>query len=133
MHMLDTDTCSYVLGRRDHELRRRFKVTRDLCISAVTFAELCFGIEYGAPARRRERWGQLDLFTRMLLIEPLDAEVGHVYGRVRAGLARQGLPIGSNDLFIAAHALRLGAVLVTNNETEFRRIPDLTVENWLAS
>jgi tRNA(fMet)-specific endonuclease VapC len=67
----------------------------------------------------------------LLLIEPLDRAVGERYGRLRAWLRRQGAPIGNNDLFIAAHALSLGAVLVTNNEREFARIPDLTVENWL--
>jgi tRNA(fMet)-specific endonuclease VapC len=50
---------------------------------------------------------------------------------LRALLRRQGRPIGNNDLFIAAHALSLGSVLVTNNEREFSQVPDLTYENWL--
>jgi len=131
MYMLDTSTCIYVLKERSQRLRHRFKATPALCISAVTYAELCFGIENSAASLRDARWGQLAAFTRLLLIEPLEEEAARHYGRLRARLRRQGLPIGNNDLFIAAHALSLGAVLVTNNEREFRRIPDLTVENWL--
>jgi tRNA(fMet)-specific endonuclease VapC len=129
--MLDTNTCIYVLKERSQRLRHRFKVTPALCISVVTYAELCFGIENSAADMRGARWEQLAAFTRLLLIEPLGDEAGRRYGRLRAWLRRQGLPIGNNDLFIAAHALSLGAVLVTNNEREFSRVPDLTLENWL--
>lgn len=131
MYMLDTNTCIYVLKRHSKRVRHRFKVTKNLCISAVSYAELCYGIEYGPAERRRERWEQLHLFTQLLLIDPLGEEAGRRYGRLRAWLRRQGQPIGNNDLLIAAHALSLGAVLVTNNEREFGHIPDLTVENWL--
>lgn len=131
MHMLDTDTCIYVLKHHSNRLRHRFRVTRDLCISAVTYAELCFGIENGAPSLKKERWEQLDLFTRLLRILSLDEEAGRQYGRIRALLRRKGTPIGNNDLFIAAHALSTGATLVTNNEREFARIPGLQHENWL--
>lgn len=53
--------------------------------------------------------------------------------RIRAVLERQGTPIGGNDLWIAAQALALGAVLVTDNVKEFSRVPGLAVENWLSS
>lgn len=131
MYMLDTNTCIYVLKRRSERLRHRFKVTPQLCVSAVTYAELCYGVENSPAAARNRRREQLHAFCRLLLIEPLDEETGLHYGRLRAWLRRQGRPIGNNDLFIAAHALSLGAVLVTNNEREFARIPDLTVENWV--
>lgn len=61
----------------------------------------------------------------------LDPEVAQRYGRVRALLEKRGTPIGANDTWIAAHALSLDAVLVTDNEKEFRRVPDLQLENWL--
>ena len=54
------------------------------------------------------------------------------YGHVRATLAQQGLPIGNNDLWLAAHALAEGWTLVTNNLREFSRVPGLRVENWVA-
>jgi tRNA(fMet)-specific endonuclease VapC len=45
-------------------------------------------------------------------------------------LQRKGRIIGNNDLWIASHCLQLGLTLVTNNEREFSRIPNLTIENW---
>ena len=131
MHLLDSDTCIYVLKHRSGPLLHKFRVTRDLAISAVTYAELCFGIEHGSASLMKERWEQLHAFTRLLLIMPVDAAVAKVYGTLRALLLKQGRPIGNNDLFIAAHARSLGAVLVTNNVREFKQVPDLSVENWL--
>ena len=55
----------------------------------------------------------------------------HPIRQVRAHLKKEGTPIGNNDLFIAAHALSLGATLVTNNQREFNRVPGLVVENWV--
>jgi tRNA(fMet)-specific endonuclease VapC len=63
---------------------------------------------------------------------PLDAVTARCYARIRADLERTGTPIGANDLWIAAQALALGAVLVTDKEREFSRVGKLTVENWLA-
>lgn len=131
MYMLDTNICVYVLNSHSDRLRHKFKAVRNLCISAVTYAELCFGVENGNPSLKRQRREQLDAFTRLLLIEALGQDVGWYYGRVRSQLRRQGRIIGNNDLFIAAHALSLGAVLVTNNIQEFKRVSDLTVENWV--
>ncbi len=131
MYMLDTDTCIYVLNNRSDRLRHKFKATKNLCISAVTYAELCFGVENGAVLLKRKRWQQLGMFTRLLDVMALDENAGRHYGRLRSLLKKQGKPIGNNDLFIASHANSMGAVLVTNNLREFGRVPDLTVENWL--
>ena len=131
MYMLDTNICIYVLKNHSAKLKHKFKVSKDLCISAVTYAELCFGIENGDASLRGPRWEQFDAFTRLLLALPLDEDVGRHYGRIRAHLRREGAMISNNDLFIAAHALSTGAILVSNNEREFTRVPDLTVENWL--
>ena len=131
MYMLDTNICIYVLQNRSKRLRHKFNVSKDICISSVTYAELCFGVENSTASLRAERWQQLEVFTRLLHIEALDWNVGQHYGRLRTWLKEQGKPIGNNDLFIASHALSMGAVLVTNNVREFKRIPDLTVENWV--
>jgi len=131
MYMLDTNICIYVLRNRSKRLRNRFKVEKDLFISSVSYAELCFGIENGVDTLRSQRWEQLDSFTRLLRIEPLDGNAGRHYGHLRAFLKKRGQPIGNNDLFIASHALSMGAVLVTNNEREFARVPDLELENWV--
>jgi len=58
-----------------------------------------------------------------------DAAAQH-YGKIRADLERQGTPIGSLDMLIAAHALSLNSVLITNNESEFKRVLNLKIENW---
>jgi len=131
MFMLDTNICIYVLQNRSKRLQHKFRAEKELCISSVTYAELCFGIENSAPSLRSARWEQLDLFTRLLTIEALDWSVGKHYGRLRAWLREQGKPIGNNDLFIASHAQSMDAVLVTNNVREFARVPDLKVENWV--
>lgn len=130
MYMLDTNTCIFVLKKRSDKLRHKFKAIRNLCISSITYGELCFGIENGETALKEARYEQLDLFTQKLLIDPWDEEAGRHYGILRARLKQQGLIIGNNDLFIAAHARSIDAVLVTNNIREFARIPDLTLEDW---
>ena len=58
-------------------------------------------------------------------------EAAPEYGRIRSRLRKKGTPIGAMDLLIAAHALTLGAILVTDDVTEFRRVPGLKVENWI--
>lgn len=131
MYMLDTNTCIFVLKNRTDKLRHKFKAIKSLCISSVTYGELCFGIENGQTSLREERYSQLDIFTQKLLIDPWDEEAARHYGFLRAMLKREGKPIGNNDLLIASHARSLSAVLVTSNTKEFSRIPDLTLEDWI--
>jgi tRNA(fMet)-specific endonuclease VapC len=130
MYMLDTNTCIFVLKNRSDKLRHKFKAIKNLCISSITYGELCYGIENGDASMRAERYAELAVFTQRLLIEPWDDEAGRHYGVLRATLKRQGTIIGNNDLFIAAHARSLSVVLVTNNTKEFVRIADLTIEDW---
>lgn len=132
MFMLDTNICIYVLKNRDARLRARFKAIKDLIISSITYAELCFGIENGAAHLRRERYRQLHMLLYRIQIEAWGEDAGPSYGRVRAALKRQGALIGNNDLLIAAHALSMNAVLITNNEREFSRVTGLQIENWLS-
>ncbi len=132
MYMLDTNICIYVLRNHSDKLRHKFKAIKDICISSVTYGELCFGIENGESVMREARWEQLDIFTQKLLIDPWDEDAARHYGFIRAILKRQGTPIGNNDLLIAAHARSMNAVLVTNNVREFNRVPDLSVENWVS-
>ncbi len=132
MYMLDTNICIYVLKNHSDELRHKFKAIKDICISSITYGELCFGIENGRSNLKEERWRQLEIFTQRLLIDPLDENAGRHYGSIRAQLKKDGTPIGNNDLLIAAHARSINAVLVTNNVREFNRVPNLVVENWIS-
>ena len=132
MYMLDTNICIYVLKNHSNKLRHKFKAIKDICISSVTYGELCFGIENGNNNLKKERWRQLEIFTQRLLIDPWDENAGRHYGSIRAQLKKDGELIGNNDLLIAAHARSINAVLVTNNVREFNRVPNLTVENWVS-
>ncbi len=133
MYMLDTNTCIFVLKNRSDTLRRKFKAIKNICISTVTYGELCFGIENGDTNLKQSRYEQLDSFTHRILIEPWDEEAARQYGLIRALLKKEGNIIGNNDLMIASHARSIDAVLVTNNTREFSRVPDLTLEDWTES
>ncbi len=133
MYMLDTNICIYVLKNHSDKLRHKFKAIKDICISSITYGELCFGIENGSDNLKEGRWRQLDIFTQRLLIDPLDENAGKHYGLIRAQLKKEGALIGNNDLLIAAHARSINAILVTNNIREFNRIPNLNIENWVGS
>lgn len=130
MYMLDTNTCIYVLKNRPEKVRKKFKAIKNICISSITYGELCFGIEHGEPNYREKRWEQLEDFTQRLLLDPWDEEAARHYGTIRALLKKEGNIIGNNDLLIASHARSLDAVLVTNNTREFSRVPNLTLEDW---
>jgi tRNA(fMet)-specific endonuclease VapC len=132
MYMLDTNICIYVLKNHSDKLRYKFKAIKEICISSVTYGELCFGIENGDSHLKKERWEQLEIFTQRLLVDPWDAEAGKHYGSIRAQLKKEGALIGNNDLLTAAHARSIDAVLVTNNVREFNRVTDLTIENWIS-
>jgi tRNA(fMet)-specific endonuclease VapC len=129
--MLDTNSCIYVLKNHSDKLRHKFKAIKNICISSVTYAELCYGIENGDNSMKESRREQLDIFTQRLLIDPWDEDAARHYGIIRSFLKKQGTPIGNNDLLIASHARSINAVLVTNNVKEFDRVPDLSIENWV--
>ena len=128
--MLDTNTCVELIRKRNDRILRRMKRRRpdDLCVSSVTLSELEYGVAKSAnPEKNRLALAE---FMTPLNIVPYDDTVAPVYGRVRAALEKEGTPIGPLDTMIAAHALSLGLIVVTDNEREFRRVPGLTVQNW---
>ena len=130
MYMLDTNICIYILKNKPAAVRKKFRVVKYLCISSVTYGELCFGIENSELDTRQSRWEQLADFTQRLAIDSWNEEAARHYGVIRAHLKRSGNMIGNNDILIAAHARSTSSVLVTNNTREFARVPDLTIEDW---
>lgn len=129
-YMLDTNICIYVIKRRPMEVLDTFnKFAGTLCISSVTFAELCHGVEKSTLPELNRR--QVEDFVSRLEILPYGDKAAAHYGDIRATLERQGKTIGVNDLHIAAHARSEGLVLVTNNLKEFERVAGLRTENWL--
>ena len=129
-YMLDTDTSSYIMNRsNDSVLRRLQKVAvNDVCISVITKSELLYGVELSP--RRQQNEAALNTFLSYVEILDFPDEASFHYARIRAELKIQGAMIGANDLLIAAHARSLGLTLVTNHTREFRRVRDLSIENW---
>jgi tRNA(fMet)-specific endonuclease VapC len=130
LYMLDTDTCSYVMKRSNRVVLKRLEgvPVSDVCISVITKSELLFGVEM-SPRKQQD---ETALYAFLAYVEVLDFpdEAAPHYAKIRADLKTRGTMIGANDLFIAAHARSLGLTLVTNNTNEFRRVPNLMLENW---
>ena len=132
-YMLDTDICSYVIRRRDPQLLATLQAKAhsraEISISAITYAELRLGAERSQHAKSYKR--AIRLFCdRLNRIMAWDAKAAEAFGTLQAELYRIGTPIGGNDTMIAAHALSIGCVLVTNNRKHFSRVSGLKIENW---
>ena len=128
--MLDTNIVSFAMRSRPQAVLDRLAASRpdEVCISAVTLAELCFGAARSSASRR---YGNLiDRFVDRVRSMPFDAAAATSYGRVRAALEASGSRIGDLDMLIAGHALSLQTTLVTNNRAEFDRVAGLGVEDW---
>ena len=97
-------------------------------MSVVTYGELRVGAE--KSDRYPASLDALQLFIQVVPVLSIGPEVARLYSKIRLDLERRGKIIGANDLWIASHCLQLGLTLVTNNEREFRRIPNLPIENW---
>lgn len=129
LYLLDTNFASCIIkGNNPAVDRRLMKVPMaQLAISSVTEGELRFG---AARLPRAVRLHSLieDFFLRIATL-PWDADAACQYGQLRATLEREGQPMGNLDVMIAAHALAVDAVLVTNDHA-FGRIKKLKVEDW---
>jgi tRNA(fMet)-specific endonuclease VapC len=130
-YLLDTDTFVYIRRGRPEKAQARFQRLRpgEAVLSVITYGELVYGI-----AKKRvgpEPMLRLEELTQIVQVMPLMPETASIYGAIRAALSAKGEVIGGNDLWIAAHALSANLILVTNNEREFRRVPDLKIENWI--
>ena len=130
MFLLDANAVSHFIRFPDGVIARRLAAVGDTecATSIVVAAELRFGAELKGSPRLTER---VDGALLRLAVLPLDVDADRHYGRIRADLRRRGQPIGANDMLVAAHALALGATLVTDNIREFERVGGLLLENWL--
>jgi tRNA(fMet)-specific endonuclease VapC len=130
MYMLDTDICIYIIKQKPKNVLDHFERLQqgDICISAITFAELMNGAK--KSQRVEENMARLNELSELLVIAPFDQEAAIAYGDVRSALEKKGNIIGGNDILIASHALILDCILVTNNEKGFSRVDGLKIENW---
>ncbi len=131
--MLDTNTLIYLAKNKPPAVAQRLNALGEedtICMSFVTYAELLKGAE--GSTRRTEVVKLLHALVRQVPVAyATGAAICEHYATHAVRLRARGTPIGSNDLWIAAHALAESAVLVTNNEGEFGRIDGLVIENWV--
>ncbi len=130
-YLLDTNICIYIAKGHPLAVRERLAshTLQELAMSTITVGELRFGAE---KSQARERaLGTLAQLVQMIAPSALPMAAAEHYGQIRATLQKQGTPIGNYDLWLAAHALAEGWILVTNNTSEFSRVPGLQLENWV--
>jgi tRNA(fMet)-specific endonuclease VapC len=128
--MLDTNICIYIIKKKPAYVIKRFQKARisNIGISSITLSELVYGaLKSSKPEQNHLALAQ---FAAPLEILAYDHNASQYYGDVRCHLEKQGTPIGALDMLIAAHALSTGCILVTNNEKEFNRVPNIKIENW---
>ncbi|WP_181706560.1 type II toxin-antitoxin system VapC family toxin [Chthonobacter rhizosphaerae] len=128
--MLDTNIVSSILRNRTGEAACRFRETMpgSAGTSILVGAELRFGYLKTGSARLRDL---VENFLADVDVADWVEPCGIIYAELRTDLVRRGALIGPMDMLIAAHALALDAVLVTDNEREFGRVAGLKVENWI--
>ena len=130
-YMLDTNICIYIIKNKPESVVKELKRhdPKEICISAITYAELIHGVEKSMAVDKN----RLALTLLLSNIEVLDFDINAANNRrkIRTYLEKQGTPIGPLDMMIAAHAQSLGYSIVTNNIKEFMRVPNLGVCNWV--
>jgi tRNA(fMet)-specific endonuclease VapC len=134
LHMLDTDISSYIIKRRSPAIEQKLAQIPplDVCISAVTRAELLYGLKRLPRAHRLHL--AVKRFLRLVRALPWEVEAADYYADICHQLVSSGQPIGQLDMMIAAHSLSAGAALVTNNTRHYSRIEaPLTLVNWADS
>jgi tRNA(fMet)-specific endonuclease VapC len=128
--LLDTNIVIYVLKRRPVEVLKVFNANASrMAISSITLSELIYGAEKSTNIAKNLE--AIEDFVSHLEVLPYDARASQHYGQIKAALEKKGKIIGENDIHIAAHAISQGLILVTNNLKEFKRVPNLALENWV--
>ncbi len=129
-YLLDTNICIYIINHKPIQVLEKFSQLSlgEMGISSITAAELAYGVAKSGSARNQQA---LEKFLLPLEICPFDDKSIWHYGRIRTDLEKLGQTIGCLDMLIAAHALQLNSILVTNNTREFARVTALKLENWV--
>ena len=130
-YMLDTNICIYLIKHKPLQVFEKLQEHNpdEICISAVTYAELVHGVEK-SKAVERNRLALTILLSNIEILD-FDMKAAEEYGRIRADLEKKGTSIGPLDMMIAGHAKSLDYTIVTNNVGEFKRVEGLQYENWV--
>ena len=127
-YLIDTNIAIHARDGTAAVLDKLAEHESEVLLSALSLAELQRGV-YRNPADMSIRHTRLELLLRGLPVIPFDAPAAFAYGRI---IAQRGWARGRDfDRMIAAHAISTGSILVTNNESDFRDIPGLSLENWM--
>ncbi|WP_016858196.1 type II toxin-antitoxin system VapC family toxin [Candidatus Williamhamiltonella defendens] len=128
-YMLDTNMCIYLIKNQPKQVARRFVncFVGDVVMSAITFAELDYGV--AVPKDPERELNNLNKLVKLINVMPFDANAARAYGAVR--MATRERKKDHLDKLIASHAIALNIILVTNNERDFIAYPGLQIENWI--
>lgn len=129
-YLLDTSILSHLIRQPQGIVAARIAEVGEA--NVLTSVIVACELRYGAAKRGSRRLTrQIEAVLGAMTIRPLESDVERVYASIRVALEKKGTPIGAHDMLIAAHARAIDAVCVTDNVSEFTRVPALKVENWL--
>jgi tRNA(fMet)-specific endonuclease VapC len=129
-YLLDTNIVSHLIRQPQGVVAQRIADVGES--NVLTSVVVACELRYGAAKRGSRRLTrQVEAVLGALTIRPLESDIDRTYASIRVALEKKGTPIGAHDMLIAAHARILGAVFVTDNLAEFKRVPALKVENWI--
>lgn len=130
LYMLDTNICSYIIRNKPKNIKEKLQEVEKnhtVALSSIVVSELL----YGATKKDSSKLTKIvSAFIDNFIIYDYSKISGQSYANIRTDLEKKGTIIGANDLLIVSHALSLGAVLVTNNTREFKRVEKLVLEDW---
>ena len=130
LYMLDTNICSYIIRNKPQSIKAKLQEVEQnhtIALSSIVVSELLYGAtKKDSPKLMRIVSAFIDNF----IIYDYSKVSAQSYANIHTDLEKKGQIIGANDLLIASHALSLGAVLVTNNTREFKRVEKLILEDW---
>jgi len=129
-YLLDTNIISELVKNPHGTVAQKISEISDnkVCTSIIVASEIRFGVEKRQSKKLSQ---QVEAILSAIEILPLNSPTDKHYAKLRAYLEKAGTPIGPNDMLIAAHSLSLDLILVSANEKEFKRVPELRVENWV--
>ncbi len=130
LYMLDTNICSYIIRNKPQSIKKKLQEVEEnhtVALSSIVVSELL----YGATKKDSPKLTKIvSAFIDNFIIYDYSKISAQSYANIRTDLEKKGQIIGANDLLIASHALSLGAILVTNNSREFKRVEKLVLEDW---
>jgi len=130
-YLLDTDICIDVLRGRSEAVQRIKTVSpSDVRVSVITRFELMCGVERCSQKHKEDERQKVERFLQLIIVLPMENQIADRAARLRKQLSALETPMGPYDLLIAATALECGHTLVSNNQKEFSRIPELSLDTW---